>query len=94
MTLEKRLKRLEKRYLTLYRRTYASHVRRKDIHKRYEFQLKNWVKNFSNFDERFMRQLGILFSALEKGRCIVTVTPRERNLLRAKLSGRCGWGKK
>ncbi len=87
-TLEERLDSLEKRYQTLYQRTYAYHERRSGTLKKRELQLRSWVKRTEKFDASDWATLGGIVAMLKAKRGLVTFTRKESLKLRWFLNNR------
>lgn len=87
-TLEERLDSLERRYETLYQRTYAYHQRRGPALKKKERQLQHWVKRTEKFDSSDWATLGNIVTMLRDKRGIMTFTRKEVLKLRWFLNNR------
>ncbi len=85
MKIELQIARLKKQYRTLYNRTYAITVRRSEMQKQREQQLRRWIKATENFSSIQLRQLGCILSGLRRGKKIMMLTQREHSLLKYKL---------
>lgn len=82
--IEKRLDSLEKRFLTLYNRFYARSIRRQELYDRRKVVLLQSIRNLERW-RGVMNRLGKVFSSIEKGRSLITLSPRERTLLNSWL---------